>query len=222
MSSNTIGSLSEGIRNLVHLEYAFLAKNDIRFIPDSCSERISLQHLDVSQNCLQVLPKSMNGWRKPLITLNLDYNKLKELPHTLKDLVKVKDLFCSNNSVSLISLNIGMMVELRSLTLNHNLLENLPGNFSECRKLQLLEMDNNHFKLIPSGLSQLFKLSKFSTCYNGICQTHEIGSLISIVVINFSSNNLQLFPTEDLRLSKLVYLNLSYNHIEIIPKDKNA
>ena len=110
-------------------------------------------------------------WRMTtqIITLDLSYNSIFELPPQIGELQILRELRCSINKISIIPPQIGRLQRLRRLYLNGNRIKKLPD---EIGKLQLLEeftLSENSLEDLPKTIAniagtlrQCFLLTTFS------------------------------------------------------------
>lgn len=118
LSNNHIKKLPDTVGDLLFLTELILHNNHLeRFSEALCLSRNlqkSLQHLDLSQNCLKLLPSCFCKLNE-LVSLKIDDNELVQLPFY-----------------------IGQLTKMRFLSAAHNKLAVLPGDF---RKLSLENLD---------------------------------------------------------------------------------
>ena len=116
-----------------------------------------------------------------LCVLNLNENKLKELPESLENLKNLKELYLAKNCISSfpeclfrpvmrsclllldlssnqlerIPLEIGLFEKLTNLRMDNNSINNLPYSIGMLSSLRYLSLAKNNLKLLPYGFCKL-------------------------------------------------------------------
>ena len=110
----------------------------------------SLRKIDLSNNQLSVLPRSLFKRNRNLESLILANNTLTELPDILFDELPLKELDLSGNFLTSISSRLlSRLNSLQHLDLSQNEIENLHGQaLSGLNNLQYLRLDNNRISKI--------------------------------------------------------------------------
>ena len=141
LSNNTLSSLPHTFKNLKNLNQLFLTDNKFDTVPKNCflsnlthfdisynnmetisddiiNVIISLQHFNVSCNKLSSISDKIYNL-KQLITLDLSYNQLTNLPVPVANL-EIQYLFLNNNQLSSIPIEVVLMTHLISLEIDNN------------------------------------------------------------------------------------------------------
>ncbi len=122
------------VPSMLSLEWLSLAGNRITALTEEMKALRSLQHLDVSRNCLREFP----GWLGQLTTLrtlNLSHNRLREMPLEFEGLNGLLTLDLSSNALT-------------------RLPEGMASAFASLRHLLLY---NNHLAYLPTTMAPLLK-----------------------------------------------------------------
>ncbi|XP_055906908.1 protein toll [Eupeodes corollae] len=182
--------------------------------PKTFANSTAIRNITITDNNLTELPYILFADQIELIDLDLSRNKLTSLP---------EDIF--HNTRNLIVLR-----------LSHNQLTNVSGEtFSSLENLEILFMDNNNLLTVSSkAFSRTQKLSYINMENNQI-RLHEsfntlIGdqfdisspfqSLLELRTLNLRNNSIRhIFNDWRLTNLKLEYLDLSYNHINMITEN---
>ena len=146
--------------------------------------------LKLARNEFASLPTEMGNYLKQCIKLDLQWNKLREVPPSLLELPSICELNLSHNDL----VNIPDVPEwspsLVVLDLSYNRLSSLP-NSAVAPTLRNLNISNNRFRNVP----------------------HCVCSFISLTTLNIANNSeIVALPSELGRLKNLLNLNLDGLH----------
>ncbi|PIK48668.1 hypothetical protein BSL78_14480 [Apostichopus japonicus] len=125
LSCNAIENFPDQWGRLKHLAELNLSNNKLKFISKSfiqSSLSQSLCSLDISKNCLQVVPPQLFKFRN-LVRINLSENQLQSVPYSA-----------------------GQMSSLKFLNLSMNALQSIPSSFTALR-LDEIDLHGNPFTL---------------------------------------------------------------------------
>ncbi|KAH8875617.1 Leucine-rich repeat protein SHOC-2 [Schistosoma japonicum] len=155
----------------------------------------------------------------------LDFSNmnLQQIPHAiLKDLSFIKDLFLYGNKLTTLPSSIGHLTNLRRLLLQQNWLTaaGIPNEITKLTNLEQLDLRYNRLDgPLPTCICSLHNLEHLLLTYNKL--THivdEIKYLKHLSVLVISRNLIrQDLPSSIGELTKLVKLDLSFNHITSLP-----
>ncbi|MEH0157206.1 leucine-rich repeat domain-containing protein [Limibacter armeniacum] len=123
---------------------------------------------------------------KQLKFLDLEKNKLSELPNEICELTKLEEIY-----------------------LPFNQLESLPNDFGRLRSLRVIGLAENKFSQFPITLTQLTKLEVLDLSNNTIAEIPvEIANMKNLKVLALNGTKVHSFPDEIRELKKLeqVYL----------------
>lgn len=101
-----------------------------------------LSHLVLHANILVSLPAKICFMQ--LVTLDLSYNHLSDLPENFGDLVSLTHLFVSHNKLAALPDSFVRLKQLENLTMDHNRVSRLPHEFS-LPKLRVMIASHNQF-----------------------------------------------------------------------------
>jgi leucine-rich repeat protein SHOC2 len=183
-------------------------------LPNEIWEFKALEELYLTDNYLSTLPQDLAQKLPKLRVLDLNNNRLVNLPAALTQLA-----------------------HLEYLNLAFNQISTLPPNFAQLKKLQVLNLENNQFQQLPPqifslpNLKHLFirnlKIKDFSqfAALNGLQQLslencgiaelpQEILQFKHLERLSLANNQLLKIPTAIGNLSKLTYLNLAHNRLK--------
>ncbi|GJE90159.1 adenylate cyclase-like protein [Phanerochaete sordida] len=191
--------------------------------------------LDISHAKLSSLDELALAQLTSLRTLKVDYNAIRALPDSIGELAELRHLSCSNNQLYRLPATIARLQNLEKLEAHNNSLEELPQAIWECASLKVLNLTSNllgdiHSPTLPelSASPSLVSLSPGAPMLSGYLErkASSASSLgrgvpalaMSLKRLYLGENKLteeHLGPLMLLR--ELRTLNLSFNHIQVIP-----
>ncbi|WRX29454.1 Leucine-rich repeat - like 10 [Theobroma cacao] len=199
--TNLSGALPNSIGNLVSLKDLDLSDTSLSgALPNSFGNLVSLKDLDLSCTSLSgALPNSI-GNLVSLEYLDLRYTSLSgALPNSIGNLVSLKDLDLSYTSLSgALPNSIGNLVSLKDLDLHQtSLSEALPNSIGNLVSLEHLDLSfTNLSGALPNPIRNLRSLKYLSLSGAPLCPGQ--------------------IPLQISHLSKLVSLDLSWNHYQTL------
>ncbi|XP_051133185.1 probable disease resistance protein At1g61300 isoform X2 [Andrographis paniculata] len=136
------------------LEKISLMHNNIWNIPVELSPRCpKLSKLLLQNNYfLALIPGSFFLEMRGLHVLNMSYTLIKELPHSLSNLVSLKALLLSKCEHLKYVPDLGNLKELRELDISGTSMEELPLGMQELVNLECLKIGSGKLKKLPSNL----------------------------------------------------------------------
>ena len=131
-----------------------------------------------------------------LFELNLSHNKIcKELPGSILQQGKhLQFLNFSNNQLSKLPTEIGMLANLREICLSFNKFDSIPNAIQGCEKLETLLLNDNQIKDIDvEGLRKLTALAVLDLSNNDIQQVPpELGTLTQLRALQLEGNSFRV------------------------------
>lgn len=101
-------------------------------------------HVDLSNQNISDIPKSVMKNKDNIVALNLSNNNLNKIPSKVYELSNLKTLEINNNNIEFIDNEIIQLKKLKYLNFDGNNLRKLPTNFFMLDSLKLvLYFDNN-------------------------------------------------------------------------------
>lgn len=127
-----------------------------------------------------------------LITLDISYNHLKEIPPQIGELVLLKELRASFNKIASIPPEIGKIRRLRKLILNSNRIRTIPNELGRLEQLEELILSENSIEELPHTIELMGNLRILRLGNNKLkTLPFEIAEIITLEEID-CSNNAQL------------------------------
>ncbi|KAL7719686.1 PH domain leucine-rich repeat-containing protein phosphatase [Entamoeba marina] len=191
-----------------------LKKNKISSLPSLCS--YPLHRIDLSENNLTSVPDFSTTVR----TLLIASNNLVEWPHQLSEIVSLRHLDLSHNSISFIpDEEISTLTNLDKLVLHYNYLYSLPKSIYSLPKLKLLGLNHNRLVQFPQKLSTT--ITSLMLASNAITVIPTYISKLPLLEIDISSNQIiTLAPL--FKNNSLKEITSCYNDIKFYPEELNS
>uniref|UniRef100_A0A8P4GDL6 Calponin-homology (CH) domain-containing protein n=1 Tax=Dicentrarchus labrax TaxID=13489 RepID=A0A8P4GDL6_DICLA len=160
---------------------ADLSRNRLSELPLEVCVFVSLESLNLYQNCLRSLPDSLLNLQA-LTYLNLSRNQLSVLPVVVCSLPLKVLIACNNKLVSLPE-ELGQLRHLTELDVSCNEIQTLPSQVGQLETLRDLNIRRNHLVRLPSELADLplvrldfscNKVTSIPVCYRQLTQLQTI------------------------------------------------
>ena len=142
----------------------FLCHLNLSFLPTAIGKLSQLKSLDLRNNQLSGLCRSLFGKLSQLERLELNDNNLLSLPESFGKLGNLKNLHLDNNQLSSLPESFGDLGNLEYLFLYGNQLSSLPDSIDKpsCH-ITYIMYENNPISLNP--VNKTFKHIRTTTCY---------------------------------------------------------
>ncbi|KAJ7995126.1 hypothetical protein DPEC_G00241330 [Dallia pectoralis] len=160
---------------------ADLSRNRLPDLPVEVCMFVSLEHLNLYQNCLRTLPESLRNLQA-LTYLNISRNQLTTLPGPVCSLPLKVLIACNNKLVSLPE-EIGQLRQLTELDVSCNEIQTLPPQVSRLDSLRDINIRRNHLSRLPPELAELplvrlnfscNKVTSIPVCYRNLRHLQSI------------------------------------------------
>ncbi|XP_049641842.1 DISP complex protein LRCH3 [Suncus etruscus] len=154
---------------------ADLSRNRLSEIPIEACHFVSLETLNLYQNCIRYIPEAILNLQA-LTFLNISRNQLSTLPVHLCNL-PLKVLIASNNKLVSLPEEIGHLRLLTELDVSCNEIQTIPSQIGHLEALRDLNIRRNHLVRLPEELAELplirldFSCNKITTipvCYRNL------------------------------------------------------
>uniref|UniRef100_A0A674NS48 Leucine-rich repeats and calponin homology (CH) domain containing 3 n=1 Tax=Takifugu rubripes TaxID=31033 RepID=A0A674NS48_TAKRU len=160
---------------------ADLSRNRLSELPLEVCLFVSLESLNLYQNCLRSLPDSLVNLQA-LTYLNLSRNQLSALPAIICSL-PLKGLIACNNKLVSLPEELGQLRHLTELDVSCNEIQSLPPQVGQLEALRDLNVRRNHLLKLPAELAELplvrldfscNKVTSIPACYRQLTQLQSI------------------------------------------------
>ncbi|XP_072428491.1 DISP complex protein LRCH3 isoform X4 [Chiloscyllium punctatum] len=140
-------------QDLTDTTQADLSKNRLVEIPADVCYFVSLESLNLYQNCIRSIPEAILNLQS-LTFLNISRNQLTTLPGHVCSL-PLKVLIASNNKLISVPEEIGLLRQLTELDVSCNEIQTLPSQIGNLEILRDLNLRRNHLVTLPEELADL-------------------------------------------------------------------
>ncbi|XP_062901688.1 DISP complex protein LRCH3-like isoform X5 [Mobula hypostoma] len=130
-----------------------LSKNRLVEIPAEVCYFVSLESLNLYQNCIRSIPEAILNLQS-LTFLNISRNQLTTLPGHICTL-PLKVLIASNNKLISLPEEVGLLRQLTELDVSCNEIQTLPSQMGNLEILRDLNLRRNHLVTLPEELADL-------------------------------------------------------------------
>ncbi|XP_069566597.1 DISP complex protein LRCH3 isoform X8 [Brachyistius frenatus] len=160
---------------------ADLSRNRLSELPLEVCLFVSLESLNLYQNCLRSLPDGLLNLQA-LTYLNLSRNQLSVLPAVVCSL-PLKVLIACNNKLVCLPEELGQLRHLTELDVSCNEIQTLPSQVGQLEALRDLNIRRNHLVRLPPELAELplvrldfscNKVTSIPVCYRRLTQLQSI------------------------------------------------
>ncbi|XP_045706873.1 leucine-rich repeat-containing protein 58 [Phyllostomus hastatus] len=175
----------------------------------------SLQVLNLSGNCFQVVPPSVLELRA-LQTLSLGGNQLQAIPAEIENLRSLECLYLGGNFIKEIPPELANLPSLTYLVLCDNKIQSVPPQLSQLHSLRSLSLHNNLVTYLPREILNLIHLEELSLRGNPLVVrfvrdlTYDPPTLLELAARTIKIRNISYTPC-DLPRNLLRYLSLASN-----------
>ncbi|XP_060226239.1 DISP complex protein LRCH3 isoform X5 [Meriones unguiculatus] len=171
---------------------ADLSRNRLSEIPMEVCHFVSLESLNLYQNCIRYIPEAILNLQA-LTVLNISRNQLSTLPVHLCNL-PLKVLIASNNK-----------------------LVSLPEEIGHLRHLTELDVSCNEIQTVPSQIGNLEALRDFNVRRNHLVHLPEELAEVPLIRLDFSCNKITAIPVCYRNLRHLQVITLDNNPLQSPP-----
>ncbi|KAB5575205.1 hypothetical protein PHYPO_G00218180 [Pangasianodon hypophthalmus] len=172
---------SSANHDLTDTTRADLSRNRLPELPVEVCMFVSLENLNLYQNCLRSLPESLINLQA-LTYLNISRNQVSTLPAHLCSLPLKVLIACNNKLVSLPE-ELGQLRQLTELDVSCNETQTLPAQVGQLEALRDLNIRRNHLVRLPPELAELplvrldfscNKVTSIPVCYRNLRHLQSI------------------------------------------------
>ncbi|CAL8141139.1 unnamed protein product [Orchesella dallaii] len=195
-----------------------LSWNNLRELPQGLDKARSLLVLNLSNNCIEVIPGNVLMNLTDLLYLDVSNNKLETLPPQTRRLVHMQTLILNDNPLALFQFRqLPSLVGLQTLHMRNTqrCLTNFPNNLEALSNLTDIDLSQNLLTKIPDGLFTVPTLKRLNLSEN---QMKEVPSSIDIwqklEVLNLCRNELAALPASLCKLNSLRRLLVNGNKLD--------
>lgn len=171
--------------------------------------------LQLSKSNLREIPKDLLEISKPLRTLDLSFNRLRQMDDNFNSFENLKILKLGNNRIKFISQTVDKLVKLETLLIDNNFIEFLPDSIEKFANLKTLNLSSNRFKMFPKQVCELKNIELLDLSMNEIDSIPDDIGRCNANEINLNNNKLNKLNDHLKDCPKLKILRLDYNGLEL-------
>ena len=150
-SIDSIGTQSDNFElNIILNQFKVKAKTIIKYL-NGLSDQELVLHFQTDNNVLFAVVLNVNK-----LILNLNDNKLTELPEDLSKLQSLRSLHLSNNKLQKLPESIGNIQTIVRIDVDNNCLTQLPDSITNLKKLKYFDELENNFQSVPGHIIDFF------------------------------------------------------------------
>ena len=146
-----------------------------------------------------------------------DFEKLKELPESLSQLLQLQSLNLGGNQLTTLPESLGQLSQLQTLDLGSNQLTTLPESLGQLSQLQSLDLYGNQLTTLPGWLAQLSQLQTLGLGNQLTTLPDWLGQFSQLQSLHLYGNQLTTLPDWLAQLSQLQSLGLGGNQLTTLP-----
>ena len=191
-----------------------------------------VKKLRLARNEFSSLPPEMGSYLKQCTKLDLQWNRIREIPQCLLELPSINELNLSHNDLVDIPDVPEWSASLSVLELSYNRLSNLP-NSAVAPTLKNLNISNNQFRTVPHCVCSFVGLTTLNIANNSeiLSLPSELGRLKNLLNLNLDGLNDLNDPPRSVRVTTadcIRYLNSrlrsarGYYHMKMMLVGKQA
>ncbi|XP_023560536.1 leucine-rich repeat and calponin homology domain-containing protein 3 isoform X2 [Octodon degus] len=181
-------------RDLTDSTRADLSRNRLSEIPIEVCHFVSLENLNLYQNCIRYIPEAILNLQA-LTVLNISRNQLSTLPVHLCNL-PLRVLIASNNKLVSLPEEIGHLRHLMELDVSCNEIQTIPSQIGNLEALRDLNVRRNHLVCLPEELAELPLIRLDFSCNKVTAIPVCYRNLRHLQVITLDNNPLQSPPAQ--------------------------
>lgn len=211
-----LSSIPEIVYRFPKLEELDLSKNHLHELPARLTTDIpTLKRLSLLYNAI---PNDSVFFtrNKHLVALNLQGNKLTQVPASVRQNRRLESLWIGNNKLQ--DVNVKGLRRLNDLNLYNAELARFPASVCKLKRLQVLDLYYNKFTEIPAQIRRLKRLEQLAIAYNELKGLPpSLGNLSRLQMLYAHHNRISQLPSQLQKLHYLRILDLSHNWFSVVP-----
>ena len=205
--------------------YGSLDLNDkelTEFPEEKIKDLTKLEHLDLSNNDLKVLPESLRQC-KQLRSLNLYNSGITEIPKWISEFDAMEYLNLSGIDIGYSKIfnfdHIKFPKNLKTLNLRYCQLLRIPPDVFKLKKLEYLNIKENSLLWLPGKIGNLKNLQTLKADWPFVYVSKRMGELKKMTSLNLTDGFRRKIPTFVYHMAQLKRLDASSANIETITSD---
>ena len=216
LHGNRLSSLPEGFGRLSRLTVLNLSRNKLGNSAFEIISRInSLKDLRLAENALEgTLPETISCI-EDIELLDLQSNKLTELPSSLGKLSKLKTINVSNNRLAALPLEAIFDLPITEILASRNRISGpfVPTSIPTFPSLQTLDVSTNALTALSDGKVDFPNLRSLNVSFNRISALPDMTRWHELVTLNAEENKISEIPQGFTSLSHLNHADFNFNSL---------
>ncbi|KAF9433779.1 cysteinyl-tRNA synthetase [Entomortierella beljakovae] len=179
------------VQNCAFLRELRMAFNDLDRVPSNVRSIAHLQYLDLRGNRIKSLDDSGLHEARELVTLQLQSNRLEDIPDSFQQFEYLRTLGLSSNNFATVPVILFQIASLEELDLSFNDITEIPEDIGNLWRLKkLLLFGNKIAPSLPKTMSKLVQLRKLDIRQNGILNLDAINDLprLEELLVDYNTN----------------------------------
>ncbi|KAH9525095.1 hypothetical protein Btru_000319, partial [Bulinus truncatus] len=208
--------------NQDHLKNLNLSLNKLTKINEDTMSNFKLKALNLSHNLISSLTSEAFNSQYNLMTLDLSYNSIPEIPFRFsQNLSELIYLRLNNNNIRYLQTDaLTQLKKLEIFDISFNgLLELTPKTFTALDEILMVDLSNNYLKVLPREFfSKSKKMIYLNVSYNSLQELPFLNYNEALEKIDAGYNNISNILAQTLQdLKELLFISLSHNRLRSLP-----
>ena len=163
--------------------------------------------VNLNRQKLTELPTELYD-RKEIRVLHLYGNQLDSISYRIGELQLLEELYIGKNNLTALPKEIGLLDNLKILSVQYNEISELPAEIGQLKNLEQLILNQNALRALPKEIGQLQKLEMLQVKMNWLDSLPEtLGECKQLKFVHLNRNNLRELPES---MGKIVGLKEIY------------
>lgn len=159
--------------------------------PESNKPKPTMKKPKPLQANLDVAKELIRCKEENLARLDLSKSNITHLPHSIKELTQLSEIYLYGNKLSTLPQEIGYLKNLQTLALNENSLTTLPDALELLQSLRVLDLRHNKLNEIPDVVYKLHSLVTLFLRFNRIRVVNDnIRNLTNLTMLSLRENKI--------------------------------
>ncbi len=220
LKGSRLEKVPEEIKELTNLRSLWLQNNRLTSLPDWLEEMKNLEYIYAENNYIQkfgLLPPNLK-------ILNIERNRLLELPRSFCKLQKIHSLNLNDNQLSELPEGFKNVLDenLNSIDLSSNQFTTFPKLFCQFKQLRVVNFNYNKITSLPAEVGNWTRLEKAQFANNALTKLPKsIGNWKLLSELHVSSNQLKELPDNITKCVHLRGLKVGSNQLTTLPNLEN-
>ncbi|XP_077998843.1 leucine-rich repeat-containing protein 57-like [Glandiceps talaboti] len=164
---------------------------------------------------LSEFPPDLMRLTKNLRTLDLSDNKIQVLPKSIAEFSMLKSLLMNSNRLAGLPVEFGNLSKLETASFNHNRITTLPATFGSLRSLKRISLCANGIKKFPLELCSLKNLDVVDLSQNKMTALPDELAQLQAIELNVNQNQISNISESVASCPRLKVLRMEENCLQV-------